>query len=297
MALPVALVLLSALAHAAWNLLASRAGDDTRGFLLAYLLAGAVVVVPGAAVSLALEDDDIGEVVRGAAALGAVSGLLHTAYAVALQVSYRRADVGIVYPVSRGTGPLLAVLAGAWLAAELPTALGWAGIACVLVGVVASSTDGATAAAGGTGGDRSVRAGVLGGLLVGLTIGTYTVWDDYAVGVRGADPVVYYAVTALVQLLVVLAFAGRRRVARARRAFRSAPAAAVGVGVLVPASYLLMLHAMTLAPLAVVAPLRASSVVMGALGAAVLMHEGSPARRVAAAAVVAVGIALIGLGG
>lgn len=292
MSLAIALVLLSALAHATWNLLASRGGDDPRGFLLAYVLVGAVVMVPAAGVSLVLAAADPFAVLGLASVLGLVSGLLHTAYAVALQLSYRQGDVGLVYPVSRGVGPLLAVLVGAWLSAEVPSPVGWAGIACVLGGVVLAATDGAPAA-----GARSVRAGVLGGLLVGLTIGAYTVWDDHSVSARGADPVVYYAVTALVQLAVTFAVAGRHRLGRARAALRAAPRAVLGVGVLVPASYLLMLVAMTLAPLAVVAPLRASSVVMGALGAALLMHEGPAVRRVGAAAVVAAGIALIALGG
>ncbi|WP_299054763.1 DMT family transporter [uncultured Nocardioides sp.] len=292
MSLAIALVLLSALAHATWNLLAARGPGDSRAFLLAYSLVGAVAVLPVAGVSLASASDP-GAVLRQALVLGVVSGLLHTAYAVSLQVSYRHGDVGIVYPVSRGTGPLLAVLAGAWVASEAPSPLGWAGIACVLAGVLLAASD----QPGDAGSRRrGVRAGVVGGLVVGLTIGAYTVWDDHAVDARGADPLAYYAVTGLVQLLVVLAVAGRGRVSRARDAARTAPLTVLGVGVLVPLSYLLMLFAMTLAPLAVIAPLRASSVVMGALGAAVLMHEGSPARRLAAAAVVTAGIALIGWG-
>lgn len=291
MRLAIVLVLLGSFAHAGWNLLAVAGRRDARGFLLASTLVVAALCLPAAAVRFLL-DGSLGIAdLRHAALLGVVSGLLHTSYAAALQAAYSRGDVGVVYPLARGVGPLLAVLGGWLLLAEEMTVVRWLGVVIVLAGVAVAALDERTEETATS--SRTVAAGVAGGLVVGLTIAAYTMWDDFSVSNQDADPVAYYAITVLVQLAVLITITGDRT-RRVRAALRTTPAAVLGVGVLVPASYLLVLAAMTMAPLTVVAPLRATSVVIGAVGAAVLLREGSTARRLVAAGLVCVGIVGVG---
>ncbi|MDT9593151.1 hypothetical protein RDV89_08730 [Nocardioides zeae] len=301
MTLAVVLVLVGSCAHAAWNLLAVAGRTDPRGFLLAATLVALAACAPLAIVRLAAGGTALADL-RGALVLGAVSGLLHTAYALSLQVAYRHGDVGVVYPVARGVGPLLAVVAGWVLFSEAVTGVHAAGVGLVLTGVAVAAAEEQRSAPVGPGDAGSAGpavgsagAGLVGGLVVGTAVAAYTVWDAHAVGDRGADPVAYYLVTGLVQLLVLLAVSGAGRARRVREVVRTTPLAVVGVGLLVPTSYLLVLFAMTMAPLSVVAPLRATSVVIGAVGACVLLREGRLAPRLAAAAVVAAGVTAVGL--
>ena len=106
-ALSVALVLLSAVAHAGWNLLAKRVGADTRGLAFAWLLSALSVVLwaPVGIGALVLT-----HAVPAPQALAWIAGsaTIHLVYFVALQRGYRHGDFSVVYPVARGTGPLLA---------------------------------------------------------------------------------------------------------------------------------------------------------------------------------------------
>lgn len=302
LALAVTLTLLGAVAHAAWNLVATRGRADPRAFALACVLVTLAVTVPPATLGWSLGWVGSGGRMRDLAAMvpyAAVSALLHAAYVLLLQIAYTRGSVAVVYPVARGSGPLLAALAGAVVLAEAIGPLGWAGIALIVAGVcVVSAPSGNEeqsphAAAGGQGRQGEVPAGVVGGLLVGVSMAAYTLWDDHAVGARGLDPLPYYALGVMLMALLLFASAGRGRGARVRAAVRDAPRAVIAVGVLVPTAYLLTLYALTLAPVAVVAPLRSSSIVIGAVAACVLLGEQHLARRVGAAIVVTVGVVLL----
>ncbi len=275
-------VLLGSFAHAGWNLLAKAGTDDSRAFALAYtVVVWALCVVPFAIYVFERGTDGLGSAV----VLGLVSGLLHTQYAVTLQRAYVRADMSVVYPVARGLGPVFAVLGGIVFLSETAEIVRWAGLLLVLVGVWLCSA-----------GSTLSAAGLVNGTVVGLAIGAYTIWDQFAVGDRGADPLPYYFFTVTFQLAILTAAAGKDRARRLRAVATRAPKVVLGVGVLVPTSYLLVLVAMTQAPLSVVAPLRATSVVIGAVGACLIYREPGLARRLGAALVVTAGVVLVGIG-
>jgi drug/metabolite transporter (DMT)-like permease len=277
------LVLVGSFAHAGWNLLAKAGKDDTRAFALAYtLVVWLLCVVPS--VWFVLSQGTAG--LEVAAGLGVVSGVLHAIYAVTLQMAYTRADMSVVYPIARGLGPVVAVLGGIAFFSEPSQGIRWVGLVLVLVGVWLCS-GGASAVS---------RAGLVHGSIVGVAIGAYTLWDQFAVGQQGVEPLSYYFFTVSFQLMVLTTVTGAGRGERLRKAISRAPWVVLGVGLLVPISYLLVLQAMTLAPLSVVAPLRATSVVIGAVGACLIYREPGIRRRLGAALVVTAGVALIGVG-
>lgn len=283
----VVLTLLGSVAHAAWNLLASRAhAEDSRVFVWVYSTFTLVVLAPAAAVALA-RGADLSWTLVGASAL---SALFHTGYALSLQAAYSRSDLNVTYPVARGTGPVLAAAFAVAVLHERLSPAGWVGVALITAGVAVVST-GATPDA-----TRHRRAaGVRWGLLIACGIAAYTLWDAHAVAGLGVDPVLYYAVGGVWMFAVMTLSTGRRlRLAAdvARRHWRTGAA----VAVLSPLAYVLVLVALTMAPVSVVAPLRSTSIVIGSLLAWWWLGEADGGRRLVGAVVVTAGVAALVLG-
>jgi drug/metabolite transporter (DMT)-like permease len=282
--LVLALVAAGAIAHAAWNLTIKRARTSGAGFLWLTFVVGAVVFAPFGVWALAAEGVDLWR--WAGFALG--SGALQVGYFLLLQKGYSVGDVSVVYPLARGTGPLLAVVLAIVLLGERP---GWAvllGAAIVVAGVVTIGL------AGGRAGGRASRAGVLFGLLIGVLIAGYTLWDATAVTV-GALPVVgLYWGSLVVQVALLAPWALRDRQLRATAiAHRGA---VLTVGVLAPLAYILILLAIQLAPVSVVAPAREVSVVLVSLAGWLWFREPHPAQRLAGAAVVLLGVGVLTVG-
>jgi drug/metabolite transporter (DMT)-like permease len=276
-----ALVAAAAGAHATWNLLAKQARGGI-GFVWLFGLVAATVYAPVAALQLVLGS-------RGVSAEGvafmAGSGVLHSIYFAALQRGYAVGDLSVVYPLARGTGPGLSVVLAIVLLGERPGPLALAGAALVVVAVL-------SLARGGTSVPR--RAAVGFALLTGATIAAYTLWDAYAVKDLDQPTVVYYWGSEVSRALLLATPALRDRAAVAR-AWREDRRAAIGVGVLSPLAYILVLVALTLAPVSIVAPAREASIVIVALLGTRLLGEGDPRRRLAAAAAIVAGIACLAL--
>jgi drug/metabolite transporter (DMT)-like permease len=207
-------------------------------------------------------------------------------YFLTLQAGYRAGDVSVVYPLARGTGPLLSVLLAIPLLGESPTVLGLLGAAAVVVGVVVIGL------AGGRANWSSARAGVLWGLLVGVFIAAYTLWDARAVTVLALSPILLHAGTNVVEA-VLLAPVAARRWGAVRATMRAHWREVLVVAVLSPTAYLCILFALQLAPVAVVAPAREISVVFVGLAGWLLFKEPHPVQRLAGAVVVLAGIALL----
>ena len=280
----------AALAHATWNIAMKRAGTSGTPFIAATLLVGVIALAPFGVVSLATEPpaQDGWYVV----ALVAGSATLQLAYFLLLQRGYRLADVGVVYPVARGVGPLLSVVAAILLLGERPGPIALAGALLVVTGVVVIGLAGARRASLDAG--RRVR-GIRYGAAVGVVIAAYTLWDAAAVTLAGLAPVGYYWASMVVQLLVLGAIALRAPATAAETA-RAHPIAAVLVGVLSPLAYIAVLFAYQLAPVTIVAPAREVSVVLIALAGWMLFREPHPVRRILGSIVVIGGVALLALG-
>ncbi len=297
-ALPLTLVLVAAFIHAGWNLVAKKAGGDIR-FVLLTFVALAIVWAP---VGIWFSWRQVGDFGPLQWALIATSGVIHLVYFLTLLRGYRKGDLSIVYPVARGTGPLLTALVATGLFGESLRLLGWLGVLGIVVGIVLI--------AGGPGliqvfrrDTRSdlvhqrVRAGVLYGLLTGLFIAAYTVVDGYAVKRAGISPVLVDYLGNLARLplgIVVLLVARRREELPMRGYIRRMWRPALLVGAISPVAYVIVLYAATMAPLSQVAPAREVSMLFAALfGGHLLGERDAGIRLLGAGCIVAGVVALI----
>ena len=281
----VALVLAAATAHALWNIASKFKRGDTFLFVWAYTCASALICVP---LGIALMADGQ-EVLDGRLAVGsAVSAALHIAYSLILQAGYDRAELGVVYSVARGTGPMLTMLFAVVLLEERPSAVAMLGALLIVTGILVVVGN-----LFRSGSHRTVP-GILWGAATGATIAAYTLWDSYAVTAWHLAPVSYYAGTLLLQGLILtpIALMQRHRIPDVLRA-NAVPILVVAV--LSPLAYILVLTAMLSAPVALIAPLRESSIVVGAFLACWLFREDHLARRIAGGVIVLAGIAAISL--
>jgi drug/metabolite transporter (DMT)-like permease len=285
--LALGLVLLAAFIHATWNFAAKRAGGGLPFVWLSSAIGLGLYVVVGTGYWLWRQPvlpAGIWWVVLG-------SGLLKTAYALLLQRAYRHGDFSLVYPLTRGTAPLLATLAAIIVFGERPTPLALAG-----GGIIVASIFFLTGGPRLLHADRAhLRTGVLHGLACGVCIATFTVWDQRAVAHLHLPPLLYDGGTQLVIFCVLSPFAWARRdeVAEAWRLHRGKAAI---VGLLGSTAYVLILTAMVFTPVSYIAPAREISIVIGAFFGARLLKEADAPRRLVAAGGMVLGIVALALG-
>jgi drug/metabolite transporter (DMT)-like permease len=282
--LVILLIVAAGLAHAAWNLVVKRSAVSGPPFVWLTAVGSAVVVVPVGVVVAVLDPPSWPLLVLAAV----VSGALQTAYFLALQAGYRAGDVSVVYPLARGTGPLLSVLLAIALFGERPHAVALAGAGAVVVGVIVIGL------AGGRAHWHGARPGVLWGLLIGVIIAAYTLWDARAVTALALSPILLNAGTNTMEA-VLLAPVAIRRWSAVRTIWREHWRDVVVVSVLSPLSYILVLFAMQLAPVSIVAPAREISVVFVGLAGWLLFKEPHPVARLSGAVIVLGGIALLAM--
>lgn len=281
-----ALVLVAALCHALWNLAAKRVDTDGFTFVWCYDLASVVLWAPLAIYALIRADLGVTPALLVAPL---ISGVLHIAYQLTLQTGYARADLGVVYPVARGVGPVLSMVVAILVLGERP---GWAaalGALTVIAGIVVVAT-------GHSGTSRQgVRAGVAWGAMTGVAIAAYTLWDSISVTTFGLPPVTYFVSSCLWQVVLMTPALLRRHRDRLSPVLRTRWREIAAVAVLSPLAYVLVLEAMRTAPVSLVAPARESSIVVGSLLAWWLFKEPNPLRRLLGAGIVLSGIVLIAL--
>lgn len=273
------LVGLAAVFHAVWNIAAKRYSGDAALFVWLYMTASAALCLPVALL--------FGEWTASWALLigPLVTAVLHIGYSLTLQVGYARADLNVVYPIARGTGPLITVVVAVAVLGERPGLLPLLGGLIILFGILVV-----------TGFRRrensSARTGVLFGSATGAMIAAYTLWDHFSVVSLDLSPVTYFALAVSMQsLLLTPKVLGRGP--QVRSVLRTYWREVSVIAVLSPAAYILVLIAMKSLPLSVVAPARESSIVIGSLLAWWLFHESNPVRRLAGSTVVLTGIVLI----
>jgi drug/metabolite transporter (DMT)-like permease len=138
-----ALILIAAIAHATWNLFSKQASvSGPTSFVWLMALLGTVLYAPVVAVALLLSPPRL---TAEAWVFLTGTGLLQVGYFLFLQTGYARGDLSLVYPVGRGSGALLAALAGIVLLGERPGPAGLAGIALVVLGVLMLGAHGTSA--------------------------------------------------------------------------------------------------------------------------------------------------------
>lgn len=274
----------AALAHAVWNIAMKRAGTSGTPFIAATLLVGVVALAPLGVPALVASPPTAA--VFAPLVLG--SAALQLAYFLLLQRGYRLADVGVVYPLARGTGPLLSVVGAVLLLGERPGPVVLAGAGLVVAGVVVIGLAGSRSPLVEPDAGARRWRGIRYGAAVGVVIAGYTLWDAAAVTRAALEPVGYYWASMVVQLALLLPLALRERGALAR-VVRGHPVAVALVAILSPLAYVAVLAAYTLAPVSIVAPAREVSVVLIALAGWLLLREPHPLRRLLGSVVVLAG--------
>ena len=298
----VALILVAALAHATWNLFskqASAAGASSFVWLMS--LAATGLYAPVVAVSVLLSPPRL-TLLDWVFMAG--TGLLQVGYFLFLQAGYRLGDLSLVYPLGRGSGALLAALAGITVLGERPGPAGITGIVLVVLGVLvlgapggdspAPPRPGTPARPGAPVRPRLSRAIVF-ALVTGMFIASYTLWDKYAVSTLKVPPLIQGYASLPVMALVLAPSALRQR-SRTVRVWRGYRRQVTGAAVLSPLAYILVLIAMSFTAVSAVAPAREVSVLAGVLLGRRLLGEGGLARRLTAAAAIAAGIICIAVG-
>lgn len=280
------LVVLAALCHAVWNLLAKRSAAVGVAFVFAYNLVACVAYAPW--ILYLVAKGGLTWTWAGASVV-LLSSLIHLAYSLCLQRGYQVADLSVVYPVARGTGPMLSTIGAILILHEMPSGRGMLGLALVVIGIGLIATRGDLRAFRQPGGQTGVRWG----LGTGGLIASYTVVDAYAVKTIGIAPVLLDWLSnslrfALLAPVVVAA------PARALQRMKGHWLGAVLVGLLSPLSYILVLSALSSgAPLSLVAPLREMSMMVGALLGMLILGEPVGRWRLAGCAVLICGVILL----
>ena len=228
------------------------------------------------------------------------TGLLQVGYFLFLQSGYRLGDLSLVYPLGRGSGALLAALAGIILLGERPGAAGVTGIVLVVAGVLvlgvpARDPGPAPGPAPRPSPAPRVPRAILFALVTGTFIASYTLWDKYAVSTLHVPPLLQGYASLPVMALVLMPSALRHR-DRTMRVWRAYRPQVTGAAVLSPLAYILVLIAMSFTAVSAVAPAREVSVLAGVILGRRLLGEGSLARRLTAALAIAAGIICIAVG-
>jgi uncharacterized membrane protein len=271
-------VLLAAFTHASWNLVAKTAARSAH-FVWLYSIASLLIWTGPVIWVLAHAHWHPGPL-PWLALVG--TALLHLAYSLSLQAGYRAGDLSLVYPIARGTGPLLSFAGAALLLGERPALIPLLGVLLVVSGIVLVADLGRTRL-------HSPRAGILWGLFIGACIASYTLNDGWAVKYLALSPILvdYSGNLFRVVVLAPRALNDRTEVYREIREFGRAAAV---VGILGPLGYILVLWAMTIAPISHVAPTRELATLVGAYFGNRLLKEPLGWRRVAGALSIVVGV-------
>ena len=272
-------VLFAAACHAGWNALIKVGLDPLSTTTLISLGAGlvALTLVPL-----------VGMPASAAWPWLIASVIVHLCYFASLIESYRTGDLGQVYPIARGSAPLMTAAATTVFIGEKLSLIGWTGILSLVAGVLLLSARGGRELA------EVDRRAIGFALFTALTICAYSVVDGIG-GRLSANPNAYSLWLFIGIAVVMLPYAiyrdGPDVIPAMRRFWRRGLAG----GALQLLSYGIAIWAMTAAPIAIVATLRETSVLFGAVIAVVVLKEPLRAARIVAACLIVCGLILIRL--
>jgi len=286
-----ALVVVAALLHAFWNIVAKKTGGN-RHFVL---MGGLLLALIWAPAGLWLGWSQVPAWGATQWSFVAASGVLHLAYFKVLLKGYRVSDLTVVYPVARGTGPLISSLLAVAVMGEALTLHGVLGVLAVCGGVFVIAGGPAMLRAAHDPAQRArARAGLVWGGATGVLIAGYTVLDSYSVKTLLLSPVILDYFGNLVRLPFMLPTLLRDPAGFAD-AWRRYKWHAVVLGAVSPLAYILVLYAVRLAPVSHVAPAREISMLFAALIGGRMLGEGDRGQRVLGALLMAVGVVLLAL--
>ena len=265
-------VLFAALLHASWNAIVKLGGDK---------LLTTILVTGWAAVLSAMVLPWLPAPAEQSWPWLAASAVLQTGYYILVARAYHSADMSLSYPLMRGCAPLLVAVAGTWLFNEHLPASAWAGIALISGGILCM-------AGSGKGGNIRLPLGIA------VVIATYTLVDAQGARLSG-NALSYTLWLFLLSGLPLPLWALFTRRAQLNSYLRGNWQRGLVGGIGTTASYAIALSAMTLAPVAVIAALRETSILFALLISALLLKEHISRRRLLAAGLIVAGVMLLRL--
>lgn len=270
--------------HATWNYLAKQS-EGGFNFVWLYMAVSTIIYLPFVIVFFFL-----GEMRFGWLELAFISGsaVIHMAYALTLQKGYKVGDLSIVYPLARGSAPMLIAVAALFLYGERLSFAGMFGIGLIVFSIFILTGDLRRFKQPNSG------KAIFYGLLTGLLISCYTLLDKGAVSVALMSPLLlnYGSILGQFLLMTPLAFKDKEKV---KKEWAMNKKKAVGVGILSPLAYILVLITMQVTPVSHVAPVREISILIGTVMGAKMLTEGVGVRRPVAAAIMVAGIISVAL--
>lgn len=283
----IVLVLVAAFFHASWNFLAKRAGNSP-GFVwwcaaCSTILYGSVLL---AFVFIARPQLTWLQIIF---IFG--TACLHTAYFLFLQRGYGAGDLSLAYPLARGMGPLISTLGAIALLGERPSLIALLGVVLLIGGVLCLVGNPWLLLRRGA----QTRIVVGYALLASIFIASYTIWDKYAVSVLLTSPLLLDGSSSIGRAtLLTPTVVGKWD--KVKETWLRHRLEIIGVAILSPLAYLLILFAMSYSPVSYVAPMRECSVLIGTIMGTRFLAERHLWRRLSAASVILVGIVLLALG-
>ncbi len=287
------LVLAAAFLHATWNYQLKKASPSLLFWPVSYLIT-LTICLP---VLLIYNPSLFSEIKPAGWVVISLSAPVHIAYAYILQYGYKQSDYSVVYPTARGTGPMLTVLAAIVILGERPSLMGLAGIFSILLGILfiaskASNTD--------TTGNRKVLKGLLWGTLTGVCIAGYSFCDAWAVQQEtGLTPLTFYfpalALRCVILWPIMLFTTDWKKHLKETLTDPVQRKAVLCTSIGSPGAYILVLFAMTFAPLSYVAPGREVGMMVGVVVGAMLLKEKLTVKRILGVICMVLGVVLIGL--
>jgi drug/metabolite transporter (DMT)-like permease len=280
------LVITAAILHAVWNLVTKQVNGGLPFFWVIGLISSLICLpfVIGQMQQTSISFSSIGWL------FALVSAAIHSIYFLVLQAGYRKADLSVVYPLARGSGPFITVIGAMLFFHEQPGWLALLGVVLIIGGVLVM-----TGVRFRSSSDKRLQAGILYGSLTGVCIASYTLWDRLGVVNYQVSPLLITFASMAVPFLALTPIAIRRKTETARELKQHWKQALI-IAICQPLSYLLVLIALKTTPVSYVAPAREMSIIFGVFFGANMLKEADVKRRLIAAGIMLTGIVLLAIG-
>ncbi len=282
----IVLVLAAALIHAVWNLILKKA-EGRLPLLWLVSVVSAVIYLPFVIREIQFDKTQLTTALY---VFASGSAVLHLFYFSFLQIGYSKGDLSVVYPMARGTGPLLSSIGAVLIFAERPGWLAVLGIALIVAGIFVITGLRLRVPDQGR-----LRDGIVYGTITGLFIAVYTLWDKAAVADYGVSPLLLTFASMVLPMVILLPkVAGKTE--ELKREIHVHWPHILAIAVLSPLSFILVLVALQTTAVSYVAPMREMSIVFGVFFGANLLKEPDARKRIMAAMAMLIGISLLAIG-
>jgi drug/metabolite transporter (DMT)-like permease len=280
-----ALVLTAAVLHASWNLLAKKAKGKTPFIWLQYI-ASNILYLP-----FLFFQTHKGIPVYSWPLLwfSVSSAVVHLGYFIVLQKGYRSADLSVVYPLARGSAPLVSFIAAILFLHEQLKLSSVAGLLLIIAGVLII-----TGLSFKKENNSKIMTGITYGVLTGLFIALYSFNDAVAIKKYAISPLILTLSTNFCSTVFLLPFVLPQK-DELKREIKMHTWSIIAIGLLSPAAYILVLEALKYAPLSVVAPARETSILLGVFMGSRVFNEDDGKRRLIASVLILGGIIALSL--